>query len=124
MTEIRHIDGVTDVRIVNFIPSKRKQRALRESMPEPVLSIDMKGKVELVNPADQVLFSLSKDKIRHQTASVLIGGYNFNCWLDSKHSAPHSAGVVIRSQDFLMDITPIYLEDEETRISTTMLWGR
>lgn len=116
MAEIRHIDGVTDVRTVNFMPSEHEHRALRallESMPEPVLSIDMKGKVELANPAAQVLFSLSEDKIRHQTASALIGGYNFNCWLESEHTAPHSARVVIRSQDFLMDITPIYLEDED-----------
>lgn len=65
MAEIRHIDGVTDVRTVNFMPSEREYRALRallESMPEPVLSIDMKGKVELANLAAQVLFSLSEDK--------------------------------------------------------------
>jgi transcriptional regulator of aroF, aroG, tyrA and aromatic amino acid transport len=115
MVEIRRIAGVTDVRTVNFMPSEREHRALRallESMPEPVFSIDMKGKVELANPAAQALFGLSEDKIRNQTATALIGGYNFNRWLESEQTAPQSERVVIRSQDFLMDITPIYLEDE------------
>ena len=101
MAEIRRIAGVTDVRTVSFMPSEREHRALRallESMPEPVFSIDMKGKVELANPAAQALFSLNEDKIRNQTAGALIGGYNFSRWLESEHTAPHSERVVIRSQ--------------------------
>ncbi|MFV8985195.1 transcriptional regulator TyrR [Serratia fonticola] len=120
MAEIRRISGVTDVRTVNFMPSEREHRALRallESMPEPVFSIDMKGKVELTNPAAQTLFNFSEDKIRNQTASQLIGGYNFSRWLESEDTKPHSERVVIRSQDFLMDITPIYLEDEQQQNS-------
>ncbi|MFS7187119.1 transcriptional regulator TyrR [Serratia proteamaculans] len=121
MVEIRRIAGVTDVRTVNFMPSEREHRALRallESMPEPVFSIDMKGKVELANPAAQALFGFSEDKIRNQTATALIGGYNFNRWLESEQTTPQSERVVIRSQDFLMDITPIYLEDENQQNAT------
>lgn len=115
MAEIRLIAGVADVRTVNFMPSEREHRALRallESMPEPVFSIDMKGKVELANPAAQALFNLSEDKIHNQNAGALIGDYNFSRWLESEHTAPHSERVVIRSQDFMMDITQIYLEGE------------
>ena len=121
MAEIRRIAGVTDVRTVNFMPSEREHRALRallESMPEPVFSIDMKGKVELANPAAQALFGFSEDKIRNQTATALIGGYNFSRWLESEQATPQSERVVIRSQDFLMDITPIYLEDENQQKDT------
>ncbi|MBI3310713.1 transcriptional regulator TyrR [Serratia quinivorans] len=121
MAEIRRIAGVTDVRTVNFMPSEREHRALRallESMPEPVFSIDMKGKVELANPAAQALFGFSEDKIRNQTAAALIGGYNFSRWLESEQTTPQSERVVIRSQDFLMDITPIYLEDENQQQDT------
>ncbi|MEG2043188.1 MAG: ACT domain-containing protein, partial [Hafnia sp.] len=52
MAEIRRISGVTDVRTVPYMPSEREHRAmwaLLESLPEPVFSIDMKGKVELAN---------------------------------------------------------------------------
>jgi transcriptional regulator of aroF, aroG, tyrA and aromatic amino acid transport len=53
MAEIRRIAGVTDVRTVPWMPSEREHLALSallEAMPEPVLSLDMKSKVELANP--------------------------------------------------------------------------
>ncbi|ATA22192.1 transcriptional regulator of aroF, aroG, tyrA and aromatic amino acid transport [Gibbsiella quercinecans] len=121
MMEIRRIDGVTDVRTVSFMPSEHEHRSLRallQSMPEPVFSIDMKGKVELANPAAQALFCLDEDKLRNQTAGALIGGYNFGRWLETGNSTPHSERVVIRSQDFLMEITPICLEDESQQQAT------
>lgn len=115
MAEIRRIDGIIDVRTVHFMPSEREHRALRAllvAMPEPVFSMDMKGKVEQANPAALALFELDEDKICHHTASSLISGYNFGRWLEGESSQPHSERVVIRSQDFLMDLTPIQLNDE------------
>jgi len=120
MAEIRRIDGVTDVRTVPFMPSEREHRALRAllvSMPEPVFSIDMKGKVELANPAAQALFELDEDKIRQHTAASLITGYNITRWLEHDSKRPHSERVVIRSQDFLMDLTPIQLDDDDNQAS-------
>ncbi|AOV97046.1 DNA-binding transcriptional regulator TyrR [Edwardsiella hoshinae] len=116
MAEIRRINGVTDVRTVPFMPSEREHRAmwaLLESLPEPVFSIDMKGKVELANKAALSLFATSEEKICHQTAATLIGGYNFLRWLEDDDVAPHSEKVVIRGQDYLMDIMPIYLDDSK-----------
>lgn len=115
MAEIRRTEGVTDVRTVPFMPSEREHRALRAllvSMPEPVFSIDMKGKVEQANPAALTLFELSESKIRHATAAGLISGYNFTRWLEQESDKPHTERVVIHGQDFLMDLTPIQLDDE------------
>ncbi|HCC1282264.1 TPA: transcriptional regulator TyrR, partial [Salmonella enterica subsp. enterica serovar Paratyphi C] len=50
MAEIRRISGVTDVRTVPWMPSEREHLALSallEALPEPVLSLDMKSKVEM-----------------------------------------------------------------------------
>lgn len=116
MAEIRRIEGVTDVRTVTFMPSEREHRALRAllvSMPEPVFSIDMKGKIEQANPAAMALFELDEDKIRNVTAASLITGYNVTRWLESENAQPHSERIVIRSQDFLMDLTPIHVDDED-----------
>nr|CBX71350.1 hypothetical protein YEW_CB08820 [Yersinia enterocolitica W22703] len=77
MMDIRRIDGVTDVRTVSFMPSEREHRSLRallESMPEPVFSIDLKGNLELANPAARELFSLNEEKVRHKPRVV--------CWAD------------------------------------------
>ena len=63
MAEIRRIPGVTDVRTVLWMPSEREHRALSavlEALPEPVLSLDMKGKIELANPASCQLFALTR----------------------------------------------------------------
>lgn len=115
MAEIRRIDGVTDVRTVPFMPSEREHRALRAllvSMPEPVFSIDMKGRIELANPAALSLFELEESKVRQYTAAGLISGYNFTRWLEHESDKPHTDRVVIHGQDFLMDLTPIQLDDE------------
>ncbi|RLS12014.1 DNA-binding transcriptional regulator TyrR, partial [Acinetobacter baumannii] len=119
--EIRRIDGVTDVRTVSFMPSEREHRSLRallESMPEPVFSIDLKGNLELSNPAARALFSLSEEKIRHKTAGSLLGGYNFSRWFEGGDTAPHTERVLINNQDYLMEITPINLEDENQKKQT------
>lgn len=47
----------------------------------------------------------------------MIGGYNFLRWLENETVAPHAEKVVIRGQDYLMDITPIYLGDEKGEMS-------
>ncbi|RLM26549.1 DNA-binding transcriptional regulator TyrR [Brenneria alni] len=120
MAEIRRIESVSDVRTVAFMPSEREHRALNallESMPEPVFSLDMKGKIELLNAATVTLFDASADKIRNLTISHLIAGYNFTAWLE-RGGKPVTERVVIRGQDFLLEITPIHQEDEAGKNST------
>ncbi|SFU58799.1 transcriptional regulator TyrR [Xenorhabdus koppenhoeferi] len=115
MAEIRRISGVTDVRTVAFMPSEKKNRAmwtLLESVPEPIFSIDMKGNIELANPASLVLFDLSKETINQKNISYLISNYNFLHWLESGQHQPHSTHLSIKGQNYEMDIIPMQLTDE------------
>lgn len=115
MAEIRRIPGVTDVRRVLWMPSEREHRALNavlEALPEPVLSLDMKGKIELANPASCQLFALDQPKLRNHNAVQLIAGFNFSRWLESDPQNSHSEHVAISGQNFLMEITPVHLEGE------------
>ncbi|XTZ40329.1 transcriptional regulator TyrR [Salmonella enterica] len=115
MAEIRRIPGVTDVRTVLWMPSEREHRALSallEALPEPVLSLDMKGKIELANPASCQLFGLDSAKLRNHNAIQLIAGFNFQRWLESNPQHSHTEHVVINGQNFLMEITPVHLEGE------------
>ena len=87
MAEIRRIAGVTDVRTVPWMPSEREHLALSAllvAMPEPVLSLDTKGRVELANPASCLLFGQSQAKLH-----VVVNGHNY-----------------------LLEVTPVYLEGE------------
>lgn len=115
MAEIRRIAGVTDVRTVPWMPSEREHLALSallEAMPEPVLSLDTKGKVELANPASSQLFGQSQDKLRTHNAAQLINGFNFQRWLEGSPVESHAEHVVINGQNFLLEITPVTLEGE------------
>ena len=115
MAEIRRIAGVTDVRTVPWMPSEREHLALSallEALPEPVLSVDMKSKVDMANPASCQLFGQKLDRLRNHTAAQLINGFNFLRWLESEPQDSHNEHVVINGQNFLMEITPVYLQDE------------
>ncbi len=121
MAEIRRIPGVNDVRTVAFMPSERENRALAAlliAMPEPVLSIDMKSKVDLTNPAAQRLFNLDEQKIRHHNAGTLIPGFNFIRWLENEQIDAQTRHVEIQGNDFLMEARPIYTAEEETHNRT------
>ena len=115
MAEIRRIPSVTDVRTVAFLPSEREHRALSAlliALPEPVFSIDMKSKIELANPAAQALFSLNEEKMRNYGAGALIGGFNFQRWLENERIEPQAHHVILQGRDFLMEITPIFTAGE------------
>ncbi|MCD1126579.1 transcriptional regulator TyrR [Jinshanibacter sp. LJY008] len=116
MVNIRRITGVIDVRTVSYMPSEQRLHALRallESLPEPVISIDLKGRIDLANHAALMLFGLSEERILTQTASSLLSGYNFLRHLEGENIVPHSERAIIRGQDYLMDITPVYQSDDE-----------
>ncbi|CUU24138.1 Regulatory protein TyrR [Duffyella gerundensis] len=124
MAEIRRIPGVTDVRTVSWMPSEREHRALSAllvAMPEPVLSIDMKGKIELANPAAQLVFALEEQKLRNQNASTLIPGFNFSRWLEGERPDAQTQHVVIHGRDFLLELRPLYLADEQEGNTTALV---
>ena len=115
MAEIRRIAGVTDVRTVAWMPSEREHLALSAllvAMPEPVLSLDTKGKVELANPASCQLFGQSQEKLRSHPVAQLITDFNVQRWLENSPQESHAEHVVVNGQNFLLEITPVYLEGE------------
>ena len=98
MAEIRRIAGVTDVRTVPWMPSEREHLALSallEALPEPVLSLDLKSKIEIANPASCQLFALNPERMRNHTAAQLINGFNFQRWLEGNPQTSHNEHVVI-----------------------------
>ena len=116
MAEIRRISGVTDVRTVPWMPSERETRALAallEALPEAVLSLDLKSKIERANPASCSLFGMTEAKLRTQNAGALITSFNFQRWLESEPVDSQSEQVIINGQNFLMDITPVHLEEDK-----------
>lgn len=115
MAEIRRIPGVTDVRTSAWMPSELEHRALSallEALPEPVLSLDLKSRIERANPASCTLFGLTEERLCNSQITTLIHDFNFSRWLESAPQASHTEHQIINGQHFLMEITPVNLEDE------------
>ncbi len=81
-------------------------------MPEPVLSLDTKGRVELANPASCLLFGQSREKLRNHPVAQLIADFNVQRWLESSPQETHAEHVVVNGQNYLLEVTPVYLEGE------------
>ncbi len=113
MAEIRRIPGVTDVRTVLWMPSEREHRALSallEALPEPVLSLDMKSKIELANPASCQLLRRTLINYVITTRYSLSRVLTFSAGWKVTRKNSHNEHVVIGGQNFLMEITPVHLE--------------
>ncbi len=118
MAEIRRTPGVTDVRTVTDMPSERENRVLNSllvAMPEPVLSVDLRGRVELANPAALSLFGHDEKKIRHHSISQLIEDFHFPQVSEGDTVTSATQCVVIHGRDFLMELIPIYLPDDQEK---------
>ncbi len=118
MVDIRRIDSVIDVKKVNYMPSEQESHALKvlvNSITDPIFSIDLKGKVELLNQSAKSLLDKEESQLLEQNISNFITGYNFNRDLErdltlaEKFVAPR---VVMKGQSYLMNLNAIYLDTE------------
>ncbi|SUC35385.1 Transcriptional regulatory protein tyrR [Providencia rustigianii] len=122
MAEIRRINGVIDVRRIYFMPSEREHKAvwaLLNSFPEAVLSIDNKFNIELVNPMSLQLFGLDEVKIKQKSFSQLIANHGLHRWFEKESPEPYTERVSVKGNDYLMQVTPIILSDEDGKLHCT-----
>ncbi|WP_120511165.1 transcriptional regulator TyrR [Photobacterium salinisoli] len=114
MFQIRQLDGVTDVRKIQFMPSEREHKelkALLEALPDPFFSVNLQGKIDLANqPAEQLLGKTREAVLGETVHSVL--GFNFHRWLEKDGAKHYSEMVVLSGLDYLMEVMPVYVTDE------------
>lgn len=138
MVEIRRIAGVNDVKTVNFMPSEEESYELTvlvESITAPIFSVDLKGQIERVNQAACLLLNHDKSYLYTQNISHYINGYNFSRDLNNdlnnddlnnsesnpKKSERYSQRVVVKGQPYVMDINPIYVNEQKNTIVGAVL---
>ncbi|WP_087022761.1 transcriptional regulator TyrR [Thaumasiovibrio subtropicus] len=125
MSQIRLIDGVLDVRKIQFMPGEREHRELKSllgSLPDPVFSVDLSGKVALANQAASLLYSTPSEEMKGETIDQYLSQFNFAKWLEQhkrdyepseQETAPmHTEMVVIGGLDYVMEVMPVYVSDE------------
>jgi transcriptional regulator of aroF, aroG, tyrA and aromatic amino acid transport len=125
MAKIRRIPGVDDVRKILFMPIERHNTeliSLLNNLPDAVLSINLKGFVDMANHAALSLFNVSDHEIIDQSVSALIHGFNFSRWLEEKKSRQREE-VVLNGLDYVLDVMPVYIQGEsnESILASVMM---
>lgn len=114
MSQIRQLDGVTDVRKIQFMPSEREHKelkALLQTLPDPFFSINLSGKVDLINEAAEQLMSNVSTDVLGEYIQILLG-FNYTRWVEKEGANKRSEMVVIAGLDYLMDVMPVYVTNE------------
>ncbi len=114
MQQIRRIDGVSDVRKIHFMPSERKNtelKALVANLPDPVLSISLKGNIDTANHAAQTLFHREEDELLGEQITQLIPSFQFTQWIDGEQTR-RRGNIVIEGLDYIFEIMPVYINGE------------
>ncbi|KLV11647.1 transcriptional regulator TyrR [Photobacterium ganghwense] len=114
MSQIRQLDGVTDVRKIQFMPTEREHKelkALLEALPDPFFSISLQGKVDLANDAAEMVLGKSRNEIVGENIHALLG-FNVHQWLEKESAGKRSELIVLAGMDYVMEVMPVYVADE------------
>lgn len=114
MPEIRKLSGVTDVKTTPFMPIERERNeltAILETLPDPVFSVDAKGKVMLINDAAASSLDTDRKSLLGTHVAELVKGFNVVKWLEGRDIGVQTHKVKFVEQDFLADFFPVYVPD-------------
>lgn len=116
MPKLRLLNGIEDVKTTPFMPTEREQyqlQALLQTLPEPVFSVDTKGKIILVNDLVVTCLALPKDNIIGTNIVDILKGFSINRWLENKPSKPQAQRVRFLEQDYLLDMLPVMVPNAD-----------
>ncbi|NCP64038.1 MAG: transcriptional regulator TyrR [Paraglaciecola sp.] len=114
MPKIRKIAGIDDVKTTAFMPLEREQnqlKALLKTLPDPVFSVDPKGRIILVNEVALNYLDKAKEEVVGMDIADLIKGFHVVKWLESKKISAQSQKVTFLDQDYLVDMLPVMIPD-------------
>lgn len=114
MPEIRKLDGVTDVKTTPYMPIEKERielTAILETLPDPVFSVDKKGKITLTNEAAAASLDVNQEELLNKNISELVKGFNIQRWLESKSIEVKTDKIKFVEQDYLADFFPVFIPD-------------
>ena len=115
---IRRINGVNDVRTTAFMPTERDHfelATLLQTLPDPVISVDDKGRMLIINPAAAAHLKDDINALQGQPLNQWLSGFNLGRWLEEDEPAPITMLVKLAGQRLLADFLPIWVSDEQQR---------
>ncbi len=126
MAEIRRISGVKDVRKIQFMPMERHNTeliSLLNNLPDAVLSINLKGTVDMANESALALLNKPQQDVIGRSVAQLFPVLNLTRWMEGD-KAPLREEVVLEGLDYTMELMPVYIGSpapEATLASTMMI---
>lgn len=114
LLEIRQAAGVIDVQEVSYMPSERTEQsmlAMFAALSDPVIFLNLKGEIELVNPAVLSLFSQTESTMLQSPIHQWLGDVPVHKWLESTEQV-HRLGRRLKGREFLIEAKPIWLPEE------------
>lgn len=115
MPEIRRIPNVQDVKTVPYLPSEREHfefNLLLSTLPDPVLSVDSKGRIDIINDAAKDLLTGKQENIQGEQVSQYVNGFSIARWLEKSPTDPVVEQVSIGSSQYYATLLPIWVNDD------------
>ncbi|WP_199608639.1 transcriptional regulator TyrR [Flocculibacter collagenilyticus] len=116
MPEIRKIEGVKDVKTTSFMPSEREHNelaALLTTLPDGIISIDVKGNVLIANNSALNELNTNLDSLQEENINHTLKGFNFVKWLEQDEVLAQTNRLQANNENYIADILPIYINDDE-----------
>lgn len=115
MTSLRLVNGVCDVKTVRCLPSeleRQEVQTLVSNLPDIVFSVDIKGRITLVNrPALEVL-GLTEIEVKGMLITHFVKGFSIQHWLDAADLSPKTQKLTLLEEDYLGDILPLQINND------------
>lgn len=115
MSTLHMIPGVEAVKTVSHLPSELEHQeiqALVANLPDMVFSVDIKGKITLVNTPAETLLQASEDELKGRCISRYITGFSIADWLQGGDVSAQTHKLTLLNEDYLGDILPIRVDNE------------
>ncbi|OBT13168.1 DNA-binding transcriptional regulator TyrR [Vibrio sp. UCD-FRSSP16_10] len=112
MAQIRRIEGVSDVRRIQFMPSERKNTeltAVLDNLSEALLSVCPNGQINMANQKAKQLFHSNDESLLGSSIMQLLPKFAYQTWLEeSGEREKHT--LVINGIDYQMEVIPVHLQ--------------
>ena len=116
MPEIRRIPNVKDVKTIAFMPSEREHyefKLLLSKLPDPILSLDSKGIIDIANEAAQQVLSETRVELVGTAISQWLSGFAIQRWLEKQPTEPVVEQISVGGSKYFADLLPIWVADEK-----------
>ena len=116
MPQIRRIPNVKDVKTIPYMPFEREHfefSLLLSTLPDPVLSIDSKGQIDIINDAGVQLLAGNNEQLKGELINQYIHGFSILRWLDKEPKEPTYEAILIGQSEYHAQLLPIWVTAED-----------